>query len=126
MSPPERRLWSVLKTRPEGLKFRRQHPLGPYTLDFFCPEAALAIEVDGLAHELGSNPDRAIRRDAWTGTQQVRTLRIRATDVRDHLEEVLTLIVQECLQRSPRQEGPSTACGGPRPLQMQGRKGEVA
>jgi very-short-patch-repair endonuclease len=123
MTPPECRLWSVLKSRPEGFKFRRQHPLGPYVLDFFCHETALAIEVDGLAHDLGSNPERDIRRDAWVAEQGVRTLRFRATDMRDNLEGVLISIVEECLGRSPREECPSTAFGGPPPLQMQGRKG---
>jgi very-short-patch-repair endonuclease len=52
MTPPERRLWNALKARPEGLKFRKQHEHGPYYLDFFCHEAAVAVEVDGLAHEL--------------------------------------------------------------------------
>ncbi|MFL6847238.1 MAG: endonuclease domain-containing protein [Sphingomicrobium sp.] len=121
MTPPERRLWNVLRSRPETFKFRRQHPLGPYTLDFFCYEAALAIEIDGLAHELGSNPQRDIRRDKWVAEQGVRTLRFRATDIRDNLDGVVTLIVQECLHRSPRKEGPSTAFGGPPPLQVQGR-----
>ena len=120
MTPPERRLWNVLKDRPEGLKFRRQHPLGPYVLDFFCHEAALAIEIDGLAHDLGGNPERDVRRDTWMAGQGVRTLRFRAIDVRDHLEGVLASIVEECLRRSP-----STAFGGPPPLQMQGRLGEA-
>ena len=121
MTPPERRLWNVLKGRPDGFKFRRQHPLRAYTLDFFCYEAALAIELDGLAHELGSNPQRDARRDVWAEEQGVRTLRFRAIDVRDNLEGVLTLIVEECWKRSARQEHPSTAFGGPPPLQMQGR-----
>src|SRR4051794_27024263 len=47
MSRPEARLWPVLRTRPEGFKFRRQHPVGPYVLDFYRPGAKLAIEVDG-------------------------------------------------------------------------------
>ena len=118
MTPPERRLWNVLKHRPSGLKFRRQHPLGPYVLDFFCHEAALAIEIDGLAHDLGGNPERDLRRDAWMAGEGVRTLRFRAIDVRDQLEGVLTSIVNECLLRCP-----STAFGGPPPLQMQGRLG---
>jgi very-short-patch-repair endonuclease len=101
MTPPELRLWNVLKLRPEGFKFRRQHPLGPYTLDFFCYETALAIEVDGLSHDFGSNPQRDIRRDAWVAEQGVRTVRFPATDVRDNLEEVLTSIVEECRQRAP-------------------------
>ena len=124
MTPPERRLWRVLKGRPGGLKFRRQHPIPPYVLDFFCHEAAMAVEIDGLTHELGSNPQRDARRDAWLIEQGIQTLRLRATDVRDNLDGVLTLIVEECLNRSPRgeqEEGPSTAFDGPPPLQMQGR-----
>jgi very-short-patch-repair endonuclease len=121
MTPPERRLWNVLKCRPDGLKFRRQHPLGPYVLDFFCHEAAVAVEVDGLAHELGCNPVRDSRRDEWVAEQGVRTLRFRATDVRDNLEGVLTTIAAACRARSSFEEHPSTAFGGPPPLQMQGR-----
>jgi len=121
MTPPERRLWNVLKGRPDGFKFRRQHPLGPFVLDFFCHEAAVAVEIDGLAHELGSNPLRDIRRDAFVAEHGVTTLRFRAIDLRDNLEGVVTFIVDECRQRSPRQENPSTAFGGPPPLQMQGR-----
>jgi very-short-patch-repair endonuclease len=121
MTPPERRLWTILKGRPDGFKFRRQHPLGPFTLDFFCYEASLRIEVDGLAHELGSNPQRDLRRDAFVADKGVKTLRFRATEVRDNLEGVLTLVLEECRLRSRRQERPSTASGGPPPLQMQGR-----
>jgi very-short-patch-repair endonuclease len=36
MTPPEIRLWQILRTRPAGLKFRHQHPAGPYVLDFLC------------------------------------------------------------------------------------------
>jgi len=121
MTPPERRLWNVLKDRPDGFKFRRQHPIGPYILDFFCFESALAIEVDGLAHALGTNPQRDIRRDAWLAEQGIRTLRFRATDVRDNLDGILISIVEECGRRSSQQECPSTASGGPPPLQLQGR-----
>jgi len=100
MTPPERRLWSVLKTRPDGFKFRKQHEHGPYYLDFFCFEAAVAVEVDGLAHDLGTNPQRDERRDAWLASRGIRTARVKATDVRDNLEGVVTFIVEECRQRS--------------------------
>ncbi len=126
MTPPERRLWHFLRVRPGGFKFRRQHPLGPYILDFFCYESAVAIEVDGLAHDLGRHPQRDIRRDAWISEQGVRTLRFLATDVRDDSESVLDMIVGVCRQRSAEKERPSTAFGGPPPLQMQGRVGSAA
>ena len=58
MTLPEVILWHWLRQRPEGLKFRRQHPTGPYVLDFFCSDARLAIEVDGEAHSRGNRPDR--------------------------------------------------------------------
>ena len=99
MTPPERRLWNALKTRPSGLKFRKQHEYGPYYLDFFCYEAAVAIEVDGLAHELGRNPQRDERRDAWVATRGIRTIRVAATDVRDNLEGVVEYVVNTCRQR---------------------------
>lgn len=82
MTPPERRLWNALKTRPGGFKFRRQHEHGPYYLDFFCFEASLAVEVDGFGHDLGSNPRRDERRDAWLASRGIVTVRVMATDVR--------------------------------------------
>ena len=114
MTPPERRLWNVLKGRPGGFKFRRQHPFGPFTLDFFCNEAAVAVEVDGLAHELGSNPGRDQRRDSWVREQGVRTLRFRALVIRDNLEGVVAAIVEVCASRSP-QRNPTTAPRSPSP-----------
>ena len=101
MTPPELRLWNALKLRPAGFKFRRQHALDPYVLDFFCHETALAVEVDGFSHVLGDNPQRDQRRDQWVAEQGVRTIRIAATDVRDNLEGVVGYIVEECRQRTP-------------------------
>jgi very-short-patch-repair endonuclease len=101
MTPPERRLWNVLRVRPGGFKLRRQHPHGAYTLDFFCYQSALCLEVDGFAHELGSNPRRDQRRDQWLAAQGIKTVRIAALDVRDNLEGVVTFIVEECRRRVP-------------------------
>jgi very-short-patch-repair endonuclease len=120
MTPPERRLWNILRDKPGGFKFRRQHPLHPYILDFFCYEAALCVEVDGLAHDMGSNPERDRRRDQRLATQGVRTVRIAARDIGDNLDGVITLIVKECSKRSP-----STSFAGPPPLEIEGRRGEA-
>ncbi len=53
MSAPEITLWQVLRRRPAGLKFRRQHPSGPYVADFYCHEARLVIYVDIEADVMG-------------------------------------------------------------------------
>jgi very-short-patch-repair endonuclease len=98
---PEGLLWRFLRSRPSGFKFRRQHPIGPYVLDFFCHGAGLAIEVDGMAHDMGDNPARDVRRDAWLEAQGVRTLRIAASDVLAEFEAVAKAIVLACAERAP-------------------------
>ena len=66
LSPPEARLWSRLRERAPGIPaFRRQHPRGPYVLDFYCAKARFAVEIDGWSHEIGDRPQRDFRRDAW-------------------------------------------------------------
>jgi very-short-patch-repair endonuclease len=48
---PEQILWSILCGRQlDGLKFRRQHPIEPYVVDFYCAEASLIVELDGESH----------------------------------------------------------------------------
>ena len=96
LSKPEACLWQVLRTRPAGLKFRRQHPLGPYVLDFYCPTARLGIEVDGRSHEMGDNVARDRTRDRWLEQQEVRVLRVRAADVLSDLDAVVRQIVATC------------------------------
>ncbi|MET4682809.1 endonuclease domain-containing protein [Brevundimonas faecalis] len=93
LTPPEAQLWAILKGRKlAGLKFRRQHPIGPYILDFYCAEAKLAVEVDGSLHW---NPDQMShdrRRTAWLKTQGVEVLRLASIDVGKEMEGVLGLI----------------------------------
>ncbi len=69
LTAPEVRLWVRLRIRaPSRPVFRRQHPFGPYVLDFYCPAAKLCIEVDGWGHNMGDQPARDERRDAWLGS----------------------------------------------------------
>jgi very-short-patch-repair endonuclease len=90
LTPPEARLWIALRQNKLGLHFRRQHPIGPYILDFYCDAVKLAVEVDGEGH-LG-RVDHDERRDRWLLAHGVRTLRIRAIEVRDNLIGVLDTI----------------------------------
>jgi very-short-patch-repair endonuclease len=94
-------LWRHLRTRPADLKFRRQHPVGPYVLDFFCREAAVAIEVDGMAHEMGDNFERDRRRDEWLAGKGIRTLRIPAAEILGDFEGAVALILTVCAERAP-------------------------
>jgi very-short-patch-repair endonuclease len=99
MTQPEARLWQVLRTRPDGLKFRRQHPIGPYSLDFYCPKAKLGIEVDGDVHGMGSNPIRDAARDAWLATRRFRILRLPARHLYGDIEPAVRLILEHCRRR---------------------------
>jgi very-short-patch-repair endonuclease len=93
LTPPEARLWVCLRGRQlDGLKFRRQHPVGPYVLDFYCPEARLAVEVDGQQHGDPERSEHDRRRTAWLATQDIAVLRIAAEDVRTNLDGILTWI----------------------------------
>jgi very-short-patch-repair endonuclease len=93
LTPPEARLWQALRGKAiNGLKFRRQHPIGPFILDFYCVSARLAVEVDGAVHSLGDNPRRDERRDLWLERHGITVLRIEARHVLDRLDAVLTEI----------------------------------
>ena len=83
----------------EGLKFRRQHPVGPYILDFYCAELALAVEVDGMIHGEADQVRHDVRRTAWLATKGVAVLRITSCDVRDDVEGVLNAIRNAALKR---------------------------
>ncbi|HEX8584043.1 MAG TPA: endonuclease domain-containing protein [Allosphingosinicella sp.] len=102
LSPAEAILWNHLRTRPAGFKFRCQHKAPPYTLDFYCHEAALCIEVDGDAHDMGNNPESDARRDAELATRGILSLRFLAADVFHHLDAVAAHIDSICLTRAPR------------------------
>jgi very-short-patch-repair endonuclease len=79
MSLPEVLLWQRLRVSAAGVKFRRQHPVGPYVADFFCREARLAVEVDGRIHDASDRHDR--ERDRFFETNGLQVLRVSAADV---------------------------------------------
>ncbi|MGG8896335.1 endonuclease domain-containing protein, partial [Escherichia coli] len=65
LSLPEALLWQRLRGRQAGLKFRRQHPVGPYVVDFYCPAVKTVIEIDGQAHDRADRPDRDAARESF-------------------------------------------------------------
>ena len=115
MTPPELALWSVLRKRPDDFKFRRQHPMGDdLSLDFYCNDARLCIEVDGEAHNRGDRPVRDERRDALLAAHGIETLRVPAVEVLKNLDGVLTHILSTVRARLPLHHRPKRA-GGPPP-----------
>ena len=115
MTNAETRLWFHLRRRQlYGFRFRRQHPLGIYVVDFICVEAQLIVEVDGSQH-LESMLDAA--RDRWLRDNRFQILRFWNDDVLVRTNEVLAEIVTVLNSAGPH---PPSA---PPPLRR-GREGE--
>ena len=86
-TPPEQLLWLALRNAQiGGMKFRRQHPIGPYVADFFCHAAKLVVELDGMSH------DDKLRQDTektkYLEGQGFRILRVTNEDVMRDLDAV--------------------------------------
>ena len=100
LTPPEARLWRCLKgDQLGGMGFRKQHPIGPYILDFYCAASKLAVEVDGAAHDHPDQIAHDARRTHWLGGKGIRVIRVRALDVRDELNGILEYIRREAEAR---------------------------
>ena len=110
MSHPEVILWSFLRRREPGRPaFRRQHPIGPYVLDFFCAKGRLCIEVDGGSHSFGDRPQCDARRDGYLRSLGIRTIRCAASEVIDDpvgIAEGLIRISCEAAAPPPPLRGP--------------------
>ena len=97
---PEALLWKGLKARrQEGLHFRKQHPLGPYVLDFYCARARLCVEVDGFSHGASHRPIRDAQRDEQLRLQGIETLRLRAGLVLEDIDAALSMVRTTALPR---------------------------
>jgi very-short-patch-repair endonuclease len=95
LTAPEARLSSLLRRRSAGQPvFRRQHPIGPYVLDFYCAKANLAIEIDGIGHDMGDRPYRDEKRNAWLTKRGLTVLRIPAAELMRSADEAADAIVR--------------------------------
>ncbi|ACG77478.1 conserved hypothetical protein [Phenylobacterium zucineum HLK1] len=114
MSLPEVMLWRCLRGREPGKPvFRRQHALGPYVLDFYCPSARLCVELDGGAHGFGDRPAADARRDGRLRSLGVSTLRLSASEVISSPQVIADALLDLARRRA---SAPSTPSGSPSPM----------
>ena len=100
MTPAEQVLWQALRGRRlAGLKFRAQHPVGPFVLDFYCSRHKLVVELDGDIHDQQQERDAA--RTAQLNAYGYRVIRFRNAEVLTDLPAVLEKIAQAALPSGP-------------------------
>jgi very-short-patch-repair endonuclease len=92
---PERRLWAAIRgSQLAGLKFRRQHPIGPFVVDFCCLEETLVIELDGKSHIDMAEEDR--QRQEYIEGQGFRVIRFDNDEVLQNIDGVVMAILKAC------------------------------
>jgi very-short-patch-repair endonuclease len=92
LTDAEARLWSVLRRDTLGVRFRRQHPIGPYIADFACHPLRLVVEVDGATHGEDVELRHDARRDGYLMSKGWRVLRFTNEAVYTNLEGVVEAI----------------------------------
>jgi very-short-patch-repair endonuclease len=94
-TPAEMELWSMLKhSNLGGYKFRRQHSVGSYILDFYCPSEKLAVELDGDSHFTDDAIEYDGVRTAYLNALNIKVVRFLNTDVYDNLNAVCENILE--------------------------------
>ena len=90
MTGPEIKLWARLRLKQfQSLKFRRQHGIGPYIVDFYCPDRMMVIEIDGDTHAAEEQRLRDQQRDAYFRSLGLRIIRYTNHDIVKNLDGVL-------------------------------------
>lgn len=97
-TPQEDILWSKLKLSQLGFKFRRQHSIGGYVVDFYCSEKKLVIEIDGAQH--ADNKEYDNKRTEYLNALDIKVLRFWNTEISGNIDIVINKIANE-LKPSP-------------------------
>jgi very-short-patch-repair endonuclease len=107
----EAMLWNALKSQGLGWKFRRQHSVGPYVLDFYCPVLKLGIEVDGAIHDDAVVAESNADRTRWLHEQGVTLIRLRNEQIIRDLQATRDWLRQQLAGRSSTTPDPSCPGG---------------
>ncbi|KPF73496.1 hypothetical protein IP88_09220 [alpha proteobacterium AAP81b] len=116
--PAERELWEMVRGGKLGVRFRRQQPVGPFIVDFYCAEARLVVELDGAGHADRAGYDE--RRTQWLQSKGLTVLRFRNEEVLDRPHDVY-LAVMAALQTHPH----PGASRHPSPSRGEGKKDRI-
>ncbi len=95
MTKSEKKLWEYLKGKPLGFKFRRQHPINTYILDFYCHKKRLSIELDGEYHDSLEQTEKDFDRTKYLNGIGVQELRFKNSEVLKNIETVISSIEEE-------------------------------
>jgi very-short-patch-repair endonuclease len=99
----ENLVWRWLRDRRfNNYKFRRQHPIGDYSLDFFCEEAELAIELDGRQHGYPGQQSHDAEREKFLKSRGIKILRFWNSHLRRNAQSIRDTIFNELQKRAPR------------------------
>lgn len=97
----EQKLWGYLRTHPYGYKFRRQHPLNYYIVDFYCHAKKLVIEVDGSIHDRPDIMMNDQEREAALRSLRLTVLRFTNDDILKNTEQVIKTISEHLKNNNP-------------------------
>ena len=101
MTHAESILWVHLKTKPNGYKFRRQHPLGIYIADFYCHKLKLVIELDGSIHKNKEVKQNDEIRQKLIEEDGLIVIRFTNTQIQKDIQNVLKIIAIKCNKPAP-------------------------
>ncbi|HEC21058.1 MAG TPA: endonuclease domain-containing protein [Candidatus Peregrinibacteria bacterium] len=108
MSKAEVMLWSCLKGKQmDGVKFRRQHSIGPYVVDFYCPSRKLAIEIDGDSHFQKGAQESDRERQKYIESFGVKFLRFTNGDIYHNIDGVIGGVWEEISKKKEKTKNPS-------------------
>ena len=100
-------LWGYLKAKPQGLKFRRQHPYSVYILDFYCHALKLVIEVDGSIHNLEDVKANDQQRQGLLEKDGLTVLRFTNEEILTNLAEIINKVEYQITHPAPKEGFPT-------------------
>ena len=102
MTPAEKKLWNVLSNKKiNGFRFKNQHPVSKFIVDFYCHKAKLVIEIDGSIHDNKEQADYDIGRTYEIESFGLPLIRFTNNQIENNFEKVIKEIANRLLEQSP-------------------------